>query len=231
MLYAYSNAEKYNGDSERIAVVGDSAGGDLATAVALKARDLDGPKLIAQALLYPLTTFQELPLPSRYIYDSGYYLLSRHVMYLARDLYTPEEEMWLSPYTSPLNAESLENLPKTLVITAQYDPLKDEGEEYANRLQQSGVEVTHLHYEGVMHGFISFYEVMHLGEHGLRETSTFLKEAFADGQKLNVEHDATNVELATVVISSVDKKSEIYEYLEAYAIAAFLIVKDTFSRS
>ncbi|MCT8138172.1 alpha/beta hydrolase [Anaerobacillus sp. CMMVII] len=219
LLWAYQQAERFNGDPDRIAVIGDSAGGNLATAVALMSRDFNGPPLTAQALLYPLTTFQDVPLQSRIIYDSGYYLLSRNVMYRARELYTPMEDMWLSPYTSPLNAESLEALPPTLIITAEYDPLRDEGEQYAERLAEAGIPVTHLHYEGVMHGFISFYEVMNLGEHGLRETVSFLKNVFSDETKLDSG-------LEKSIVSSPRGREGIREYLEAYAIAAFLLYKD-----
>lgn len=217
LLWAYEHAERWNGDNERIAVVGDSAGGNLATAVALMARDDQGPSLVAQALLYPLTTFQDLPLKSRIIYDSGYYLLSRSVMNQARELYTPLAEMWLSPYTSPLNAENLVGLPRTLIITAEFDPLRDEGEQYAQRLAEEGVLVKHLHYEGVMHGFISFYEVMHLGEHGLSQTASFLNQAFRESEF---------PEQFEQKIIGTQGMGKVREYLEAYAIAAYLIVKE-----
>lgn len=216
LVWAYENADKYNGDVSRIAVVGDSAGGNLATAVAIMARDFKGPKIAGQALLYPLTTFEDLPLQSRIIYDSGYYLLSRSVMVRARALYTPLEKMWLSPYTSPLNAENLEDLPPTLIITAEFDPLKDEGEQYGEKLAMSGVPVNHLHYEGVMHGFISFYEVMQMGDHGLRQTVSYLKNVFEEKETL------TGYEQTTVYRSS--GKEGLREYVEAYAIAAFLII-------
>lgn len=219
LLWAHEHAKNYNGDSERIAVAGDSAGGNLATAVALMSRDFDGPELAAQALLYPLTTFQDIPLQSRIIYDSGYYLLARSVMYRARELYTPEEEMWLSPYTSPLNAKNLEDLPPTLIITAEFDPLKDEGEQYGERLARSGVPVKHLHYKGVMHGFISFYEVMQIGEHGLRQTTTYLKDVF-EGEV------AVDPDLEKEIVYRPKGKEGVREYIEAYAIAAFLIIQD-----
>lgn len=219
LLWAYENASKYNGNHNKIAVAGDSAGGNLATAVTLMSRDFGGPTIAGQALLYPLTTFQDIPLQSRIIYDSGYYLLSRSVMYRARDLYTPMEEMWLSPYTSPLNAENLNALPTALIITAEYDPLRDEGQQYAKRLAESGVPVTHLHYEGVMHGFVSFYEVMNLGAHGLRETVSFLNHVFD-------EEAETPVGLKQSIVRSPRGKEGIREYLEAYAMAAFLIYTD-----
>lgn len=214
--WAYENVEKYHGDRQKIVVAGDSAGGNLATAVALMSRDLHGPKLSAQVLLYPLTTFQDIPLASRSIYDSGYYLLSRGVMMLAREQYTPSEGMWLSPYTSPLNADNLDELPPTLIITAEYDPLKDEGSQYGEKLASFDVPVKHVHYKGVMHGFISFYEVMRIGDHGLQETVSYIKKVF-NGDELE-DYEKT-------VISSSNGKEGIREIFEAYAIAAYLIVK------
>lgn len=219
LVWAYNNGEKFNGDVNRIAVAGDSAGGNIATAVALMSRDLEGPELLGQALLYPLTTFQDIPLESREIYDSGYYLLSRAVMYHARDKYTPLEEMWESPYTSPLNAENLADLPATLIITAQFDPLKDEGELYGKRLANQGVPVKHLHYLGVMHGFVSFYEIMQVGEHGLKQTVTFLKDVF------NGEFAVAD-DFETEIVYRLGGREGLREYFEAYAIAAFLIIQD-----
>jgi acetyl esterase len=219
LLWTIQHASKFNGDPSRIAVAGDSAGGNLATAVTLMSRDFGGPNIVGQALLYPLTTFQDMPLQSRILYDSGYYLLSRSVMYRARELYTPMEEMWLSPYTSPLNATNLENLPKTLIITAEFDPLRDEGEQYGERLAEAGVPVTHLHYEGVMHGFISFYEVMNLGNHGLRETVSFLKSVF--DKEIEQENG-----FEQTVVRAPGGKEGIREYIEAYAMAAFLIYQE-----
>ncbi|RXJ04078.1 alpha/beta hydrolase [Anaerobacillus alkaliphilus] len=220
LLWAEANVEKYNGNPNRMAVVGDSAGGNLATAVALMSRDLGGPELVGQALLYPLTTFQDMPLQSRILYDSGYYLLSRNVMYRARELYTPMEEMWLSPYTSPLNAENLEGLPPTLIITAEFDPLRDEGELYGVRLAEAGVPVQHLHYEGVMHGFISFYEIMQSGQHGLGKTVTFLKDVFR-------EEKGFQSDLQQTVVSRPEGFERVRDVLEAYAIAVFLIYQET----
>lgn len=105
LLWATDQAEALGGDRNKIAVVGDSAGGNLATVVSLMSRDRNGPELRAQALLYPLTTFQDEEFLSRETYDSGYYLLSRNVMLRARDAYTPDQATWSLPYTSPLNAE------------------------------------------------------------------------------------------------------------------------------
>ncbi|SDN35073.1 alpha/beta hydrolase [Alkalicoccus daliensis] len=216
LQWAVSNADSLNGDIEKITVMGDSAGGNIATVVAQMTRDRNGPELLSQVLLYPLTTFQEVPLASRDIYDSGYYLLSRSVMYRARDAYTPEEWMWSHPYTSPLHSEDLSGLPPALVITAEFDPLRDEGEQYAELLHDHGVSVRTSRYRGVMHGFISFYEVMQSGRNGMHEAASFIKQAnqdqlvFTDEYQLQVRQPPQGME-------------RVREQTEAFAIAAYLL--------
>jgi acetyl esterase len=217
LLWAVDNAEELNGDSERVAVAGDSSGGNIATVVATMARDRNGPELVAQVLFYPLTTFMEMPLPSREIYNSGYYLLSPFVMLLAREKYTPEEWMWLDPYASPLNADNLSDLPPSYIITAEFDPLRDEGEAYASRLDDSGVYVEVVRYEGVMHAFISFYEVMHSGKQGLQGAASFLSRAFKD--QLEPQPYKLNV------ISGPKGKEKVKDLAEAYVFAGYLLVQ------
>lgn len=214
--WAVDNAVSFNGDPSTISVVGDSAGGNIATVVTLMARDRNGPEITSQVLLYPLTTFQDIPLASRDIYDSGYYLLSRSVMYRARDLYTPEDLMWLNPYASPLHAEDLSGLPPALVITAEFDPLRDEGEAYAERLADYGVPVSATRYRGVMHGFISFYEVMQSGQYGLQETTSYLRQAHqgsvyaSEPFELQVRQPPQGID-------------RMRDQTEAFAIAAYLL--------
>ncbi|UTR14714.1 alpha/beta hydrolase [Salipaludibacillus sp. LMS25] len=214
--WAVEHAESFNGDRNRLSVVGDSAGGNIATVMTLMARDRHGPDISAQVLLYPLTTFQDVPLESREIYDSGYYLLSRQVMYLARDLYTPDELMWSHPYTSPLQAENLSDLPPTLIITAEFDPLRDEGEAYAERLAEFQVPVRATRYRGVMHGFISFYEIMQSGRYGLQETASFLRQV--NQGTLDVG-EAYNLQ----VRQPPQGFDRVRDQTEAFAIAAYLI--------
>lgn len=221
--WAVEHADSFHGDVEKISVVGDSAGGNIATVVSLMSRDRKGPEILSQVLLYPLTTFLDIELESRNVYDNGYYLLSRSVMYRARELYTPDEEMWSSPYTSPLHAEDLSDLPATLIITAEFDPLRDEGEAYADRLFQFGVPVKASRYEGVMHGFISFYEVMKSGQYGLQEVTSFLNRAHSN--KLNLD-DPYELQ----VKQSPEGLDKVRDQTEAYAIAAYLIGKSSINK-
>ena len=220
--WAFEQADELGGDSSKIAVAGDSAGGNIATVVTLMARDRNGPHIQAQALLYPLTTFQDIEFDSRLKYDSGYYLLSRNVMLRARDTYTPDEALWIHQYTSPLEAEHLYGLPPAIVITAEFDPLRDEGEAYASRLAEHGVPVESIRYNGVMHGFISFYEVMYRGNHGLAEMARFLHTSFEEPPtyqpyQLQVYNGTTTPAM------------KIRDQAEAYAIGSFLIGKQAMS--
>ncbi len=122
--WVVTESEQLDANVEKIAVAGDSAGGNLAAAVALKAKQLNGPEITSTALLYPLTTFEDIELNSRDRFSSGYYFLSRSVMERAREIYTPNKLDWLSPYSSPLRTEDLSNMPDTLIITGEFDPLR-----------------------------------------------------------------------------------------------------------
>jgi acetyl esterase len=222
LLWAVDNANSFNGNPNKIAVVGDSAGGNIATVVAMMARDRKGPAITAQALFYPLTTFKDVAFNSREMYDSGYYLISRTVMVKARKYYTPKKEMWSNPYTSPLQADNLSNLPPAIIITAEFDPLRDEGEAYGKRLAEFGVSVKAIRYNGVMHGFVSFYEVMNRGNHALQEATIYLNQAFNKEIQYNpydlqiYEHQKT--------------LEAIQERGEAYAIGGYLIGKQALTR-
>lgn len=213
--WAHEHADKYGGDPNKIAVVGDSAGGNLATVTALKARDHGGPQIFAQVLFYPLTTFQDIPLKSRETYDSGYYFLSRDVMIKARNAYAPEEEMWNSPYTSPLQATDLSGLPPTFIITAQFDPLRDEGELYGEKLHEAGVPVKTVRYNGVMHGFISLFEMMKSGELALEQTARFLEGAY-HMEEVPMAYEWTVQETPQGIV-------RLREEAESFFIAAFLL--------
>ncbi|MBB5173661.1 alpha/beta hydrolase [Texcoconibacillus texcoconensis] len=215
LLWAKEHAEDFQGDPSSIAVAGDSAGGNLATVTAMMSRDRNGPDLTAQVLFYPLTTFRDIELESREIYDSGYYFLSRQVMYLARDLYTPNEMMRSNPYTSPLHADDLSGLPPALVITAEFDPLRDEGEKYAQKLADDEVPVQATRYRGVMHGFISLYEIMQSGRYGLQEASAFLRQA----QEGEIEQMPYQLQVRQPP-QGMDRARE---QAEAFAIAAYLL--------
>jgi acetyl esterase len=146
--------ESLAADGSALVVGGESAGGALATSVALLARDRDGPPIDFQVLVYPMTCCRPLDLPSRREFATSYYATLEAIEWLW-DLYAPDPATAASPLVSPLLAERLAGLPPALVITAEHDVLRDEGERYALRLAEAGVPVTLRRYVGVLHGFMS----------------------------------------------------------------------------
>ncbi len=146
------NAEELGVDPHRLVVGGDSAGGNLAAVVALLARDRGGLELAGQILVYPITDC-DLDTPSSLTNAEGYNL-TRAAMRWFWDHYLPEEKRRKEPLASPLQADSLAGLAPALVQTAEFDPLRDEGEAYAHRLIEAGVDATLTRYDGLIHGYI-----------------------------------------------------------------------------
>ncbi len=151
-VWMSENAHRFGGDGSKIAVCGDSAGGNLATVVSMMARDKAGPLISYQVLIYP-STDGSLQSESIQTLAEGY-LLTKPLMTWFLDHYKSEDANITEPYFSPLKASDLSGLPPALVITAGYDPLKAEGREYAERLQAAGVAVKFIEYKGMIHVFI-----------------------------------------------------------------------------
>ncbi|PSP74739.1 alpha/beta hydrolase [Halobacteriales archaeon QS_3_64_16] len=173
------NAPVFGADPKNIAVAGDSAGGNLAAVTALAARDRGGPNLCRQVLLYPVTD---------HALDSESYeeraenpMLSRATMEWYWDHYLSRAFDGAHPYASPLRARDLSDLPPATVITAGHDPLRDEGEAYADRLRDAGVETTYTDYEGMLHAFVSFPALERASE-AREQIVGVLREAFEDGE-------------------------------------------------
>lgn len=139
-------------DARRLAVGGDSAGGNLAAAAALMARDRNGPALVHQLLLYPALDFA-FDTPSYRRYAEGY-SLTREAMRFCWASYLADPADGKQPYAAPLRAPSLRGLPPATVLVCEYDPLHDEGVAYAQRLQQAGVAVQCLRLDGLIHAAI-----------------------------------------------------------------------------
>ena len=139
-------------DADRIAVGGDSAGGNLVAVTALMARDRGGPALAAQLLLYPVIA-ADFDTESYRLFGAGYYN-PKPALQWYWDQYVPDHADRAHPYASPLTAR-LDGLPPAVVVLAGHDPLRDEGIAYADALQRAGVAVTRLAYEGGIHGFMT----------------------------------------------------------------------------
>ena len=150
--WAAGNAASINADAARIAVAGESAGGNMAAAVCIMARDRHGPGIRYQVLMSPVTNISAMNTQSYSDFATGYFL-TREWMEAFRSYYLPDSTDWISPLASPLLAGDLTNLPPALVITAQYDVLRDEGEAYARKLNSAGVAAKNFRCGGVIHGF------------------------------------------------------------------------------
>ena len=140
-------------DSQRLAVGGDSAGGNLAAVVSLMARDRGGPPIAYQLLIYPVTAPARGTTFVSYRENGENYMLTRASMEWFWDHYLSSPEEGNNPYAAPLWASDHTRLPRAMVITAEFDPLRDEGLAYAQRLQEAGVPVKLSRYQGMIHGF------------------------------------------------------------------------------
>jgi acetyl esterase len=152
--WAADHGAELGADPTRIALFGDSVGGNMAAALTLMAKDRDGPAIAAQALFYPVTD-ADFDTPSYQRYADGPWL-SRAAMQWFWDAYLPDEARRSEPTASPLRASTaqLTGLPPALVVNGEHDVLRDEGEAYARRLTQAGVTVTQVRYGGTIHDFV-----------------------------------------------------------------------------
>lgn len=140
-------------DAGRVAVAGDSAGGNLAAAVCLALRERSGPPVVFQLLVYPVLD-AGMDTSSYRDNAEGYFLTAQHLRWYW-DQYVPDAAQRDDQLASPLRARDLSGLPPAHIVTAEHDPLRDEGEAYANRLRDAGVAVTNVRYGGAFHGFFS----------------------------------------------------------------------------
>lgn len=174
--YISTHATEFGADPKRIAVGGDSAGGNLAAVVCIDARDVKTPMPCFQLLIYPATD-QRSGHPSHARNAEGY-LLTRKGMNYFRGHYLPNEVDWLDWRASPLLATGLAGLPPAYVITAGYDPLVDEGRAYAERLEGEGVEVKYREYPDMVHGFLLMGGVLDTAREAVAGCCAALRAAF-----------------------------------------------------
>ena len=176
--WAVDNAGMLNADAGRVVVAGDSAGGNLAAVVALRARDEGGPKLAGQLLIYPVTDYHTPGTPSMAENAEGYGL-TRVGMEWFWNHYLESPSDAAHPHASPLRANNLAGLPPALVITAEYDPLRDEGEYYADALTNAGVATQKTRYDGVNHGFFFFVGIVDKSGAAMDEACAWTRSVIA----------------------------------------------------
>ncbi|WP_404331859.1 alpha/beta hydrolase fold domain-containing protein [Mesobacillus maritimus] len=175
--WVVDNASSIGVDSTRLAVGGDSAGGNLAAVVALMAKDKGGPSIAYQMLIYPVTNHNFDT--QSYKENAEGYFLTKDTMEWFWNHYLRNEEDGKNPYASPLLAEDLSGLPPALVITGGFDPLRDEGEAYAERLKAAGVTVEATRYDSMIHGFFWLPGMLLQGDKAIHQAANTLREAFS----------------------------------------------------
>lgn len=156
--WTYQQATKLGGDPQSIAIMGDSAGGNLALVTSHRLHSREGWHLAAQYLIYPVLDVHRdhAHYPSRRLFGAGEYLLANANIDYTRDLYLGGHAGSENPEVSPILLEKLAHLPPTVLVVAGYDPLKDEGEQFARRLQQADVLRRFKNVESSIHAFLSF---------------------------------------------------------------------------
>ncbi len=166
-------AASFGGDPQRHVLAGDSAGGTMAIVTAMRIRDTGGLPPKAQILMYPVTDYPDPGPPSYRERGSGYGLTADAMRYFW-DHYLNDKSEAASPYVSPLRAIHFGNLPATYVMTAEYDPLRDEGEFFAAKIAAMGVDTTLIRYGDMNHGFMSWVGVIDRSDEALEAACNWL---------------------------------------------------------
>ena len=183
--YIAEHAAEFGIDPTRIAVGGDSAGANLATVVALMARDRRGPALKFQLLIYPVTDFTGHVTESEREYGKGYFLDQELMDWFADQYFAPETDRH-QPYASPSKASDVRGIPPAFVITGECDPLRDQGEAYADKMRSAGVPVVLKRYEGMIHPFLSLAGIVDAGRAAIKDSAGAVREALTAGTPARV---------------------------------------------
>lgn len=174
-------------DSARIAVGGDSAGGNLAAAISLMAKDKSGPDISFQLLIYP-TLSNLFDTESYQAFEEGYLLSTRDLEWFWGH-YLENDEDGQNPYASPILAEDLSGLPPALIIVAEYDQLRDEGEAYGQRLKEAGVSTEITRYDGMIHNFYLMPAVFPQGKEAIEQSAKALSRNFQQNEFKAKKHE------------------------------------------
>ena len=175
--WAAENAAELGVDAARVAVAGDSSGATLAAVTALRVRDEGGPRLAGQLLVYPSADLGLPPTPSLAEFGEGFGLGAGDLRWFWGKYLAPGDER--HPHASPMRAPDLHGLPPALVVTAECDPLRDDGERFAARLQEAGVPTTVTRYGGMAHGFFTLAGLLAKADAAQTEACAWLGGALA----------------------------------------------------
>jgi acetyl esterase len=183
-VWAVEHAGEIGGDARRVALTGDSAGGNLAAVVCQLAKERGGPAIALQVLVYPTVDFDlSTPYDSRVQFGGGQYFLGSRDMELFQSLYlTDAATQARDPRASPLVGRNLAGLPPAVIVTAGCDPLCDEGKAYAARLAAAGVPVESRCFEGTIHAFMSFAGAIPAGLEALAHVAERMRAALHQSQ-------------------------------------------------
>ena len=173
--WLHEHAAMWGGDPGRIAVCGDSAGGNLAAGVALRARD-EGVPLALQALVYPCIDDDQAPYESMRTNASGYFLSAADMAWFWEQFVPPGHRS--DARAVPARNDDLSGLAPAYVVTAEFDPLRDEGERYAARLTEAGVPTELVRHDGVVHGFVARWSVMARADVAFEGLAAALRRSF-----------------------------------------------------
>jgi len=179
LRWMQQNGSDLGADTTRITVMGDSAGGNIATVVTLMCRDQHAPQPFSQVLLYPGVTFIDTEYPSITFFlrdPERQYVLTESFLRRVKSAYTGDKCDENNPYISPLEATLSNDLAPALIITAECDPLRDSGREYAEKLEAAGVEVRYLEYSGMIHAFMSFHMILSDALDAMKQVRDYLRE-------------------------------------------------------
>lgn len=179
--WVHNHAKELGGDPEKIAVGGESSGGNLAAAVALKARDEKSLPLAFQWLIYPVCD-ANFETPSYHAFSEGYFL-EKEAMIWCWNLYLPDLEGRKNPYACPLHAKTLQRLPPAYIATAECDVLRDEAEAYAARMRADGVAVHLQRFTGLDHSFLLWIDLIAEAKQAFLEMIEALRQGFAKSKK------------------------------------------------
>jgi acetyl esterase len=178
--WATTYGDEISGDPDRVAIGGDSAGGNLSTGVTLMADDEDGPEIAHQSLIYPAVASPAVHEFDSYEENGEGYFLEQESMDWFYGKYVQNDAHARNEYLAPLLARDLSGVPPATVVTAGFDPLRDEGAAYADRLEEAGVDVHHENFEGMIHGFVQLPDMIDRAEDALDLLAEELQASLAE---------------------------------------------------